>query len=423
MTTDQNPTAEADADAVANRAAQVITRMGADIRALTGERDRYRTAWRSARERAQAYGDGILRVVKDREQYQQWLKQAEERGVALERAMESTAADALRHRGCHRDLMAQCLRAERAEAEANELRRAAAVPVPPPADQTAGRGLRAVFTVTVETRKDGDYYFDHADLVRNVVPWLEGALEDRDDIRDVTVSEAPLSPDYEHPECGFHWHGRDGMDIPIRDGQPVCPRCELRRAEKLLAHRERRCQELREECLRRGKNVLARSLKIVALERQIDEVRSQLGTEILRAGQAETELRRVAAEEQPAETEAHPPEHTWAAELRDPLADEWAPGTRYTVRDRAVNHLTHARSLVPTWKDGTPTQRRLVRATTTYTVEAEHTPPAVGEQPETQEAPVLPCNYWTHTRTEHTPHRWEPQPGLDPVHCPGFGPE
>ena len=53
-----------------------------------------------------------------------------------------------------------------------------AVPVPPPVDQTAGRGFRAVFTVTVETRKDGDYYFDHADLVRNVVPWLEGALED-----------------------------------------------------------------------------------------------------------------------------------------------------------------------------------------------------------------------------------------------------
>jgi hypothetical protein len=42
-------------------------------------------------------------------------------------------------------------------------------------------------------------------------------------------AEPPLSPDYEHPACGFHWHGRDGMDIPMRDGQPVCPRCELRR--------------------------------------------------------------------------------------------------------------------------------------------------------------------------------------------------
>lgn len=41
-------------------------------------------------------------------------------------------------------------------------------------------------------------------------------------------AEAPLSPYMSHPACGFHWHGRDGMDVPIRDGQPVCPRCELR---------------------------------------------------------------------------------------------------------------------------------------------------------------------------------------------------
>lgn len=43
------------------------------------------------------------------------------------------------------------------------------------------------------------------------------------------ADEAPLSPYYSHEACGFHWHGRDGMDIPMRDGQPVCPRCELRR--------------------------------------------------------------------------------------------------------------------------------------------------------------------------------------------------
>ncbi|MGW2837343.1 hypothetical protein ACWCWD_06480 [Streptomyces sp. NPDC001493] len=54
-------------------------------------------------------------------------------------------------------------------------------------------------------------------------------------------AERPLSPYYEHPECGFHWHGRDGMDVPLRDGQPVCPRCELRRladeAQQPEAHR------------------------------------------------------------------------------------------------------------------------------------------------------------------------------------------
>ena len=116
-------------------------------------------------------------------------------------------------------------------------------------------------------------------------------------------AEAPLSPDYEHPDCGFHWHGRDGMDIPMRDGQPVCPRCELRRVEKLLAHRERRCQELRVESKRRGRNVLEQSEKNRVLERQIDSIREQLGAEILRAGEAETELRRLAAETPGPETQ------------------------------------------------------------------------------------------------------------------------
>jgi len=38
---------------------------------------RLRLAWRSARERAAAYGEGILRTVEDRESYQGWLKEAE----------------------------------------------------------------------------------------------------------------------------------------------------------------------------------------------------------------------------------------------------------------------------------------------------------------------------------------------------------
>jgi hypothetical protein len=81
---------------------------------------------------------------------------------------------------------------------------------------------------------------------------------------------------------------------------------------------------------------------------------------------AET-LRRLAAETQP--SEAHPAEHKWAAELYDPLAEQWVPGTRYADRDRAVNALAHGKRVGPAWKDGTPTERRLVRTTTTYTVE------------------------------------------------------
>ncbi|MFJ5973555.1 hypothetical protein [Streptomyces sp. NPDC093060] len=100
----------------------------------------------------------------------------------------------------------------------------------------------------------------------------------------------------------------------------------------------------------------------------------------LRRLAAETQQQETAgARQQPdGETEAHPAEHTWAAELHDPLADEWVPGTRYPVRDRAVNALNHAKRLGPTWKDGTPVERRLVRATTTYTVEE---PAPVAQQP------------------------------------------
>lgn len=42
-------------------------------------------------------------------------------------------------------------------------------------------------------------------------------------------TDPSLSPYYSHDACGFHWHGRDGLDIPMRDGQPICPRCELER--------------------------------------------------------------------------------------------------------------------------------------------------------------------------------------------------
>ncbi|MFD0035562.1 hypothetical protein ACFVJK_46815 [Streptomyces sp. NPDC127172] len=76
----------------------------------------------------------------------------------------------------------------------------------------------------------------------------------------------------------------------------------------------------------------------------------------------------------PAETEARPAEHTWAVELHDPLADEWVPGTRYPVRERAVNHLHHANAIGPAWKDGPPVERRLVRSTTTHTVEPDPAP-------------------------------------------------
>ncbi|MFI5831011.1 hypothetical protein ACIA6C_27820 [Streptomyces sp. NPDC051578] len=49
------------------------------------ERDtaRLRLAWQSARQRAAAYGEGILRVVRDREAWEGWTKSAEAEVVRL----------------------------------------------------------------------------------------------------------------------------------------------------------------------------------------------------------------------------------------------------------------------------------------------------------------------------------------------------
>ncbi|MEU6872411.1 hypothetical protein [Streptomyces sp. NPDC046751] len=41
--------------------------------ALYAERDRYRVAWTSARERAAAYSEGILRHVADRDTWRGWF--------------------------------------------------------------------------------------------------------------------------------------------------------------------------------------------------------------------------------------------------------------------------------------------------------------------------------------------------------------
>ncbi|MFF7142298.1 hypothetical protein ACFZB5_13750 [Streptomyces nodosus] len=322
-------------------------------------------------------------------------------------------------------------------------------------------------------------------FIHGVVP----AASERDEIWDQavravatmlrgTADEAPLSPYYSHEACGFHWHGRDGMDIPMQDGQPVCPRCELAKAEKKMAALQRRRDEIGAESLRRGKIKLEQAEKIRSLERQVDEVQRQLGAEILRAGLAEAEVERMRAEraavlreeadridatraqfpiavqngitwataelrrhaaecpqcgttgacnggpcplrrlaDEAQSAEAHPAEHTWAAELYDPVAEEWVPGTRYTVRDRAVNHLAHAAAIGPKWKDGTPTQRRLVRATTTYTVE----PPADGAQQQLEMLPPPEGPEYTPCACRHIEPEHEPTAGTCiKCDCPAY---
>lgn len=82
----------------------------------------------------------------------------------------------------------------------------------------------------------------------------------------------------------------------------------------------------------------------------------------------------LAVVEPEVDDEARDAEHTWSVEMYEPLAQEWVSGTRHRDRARAVAALDYSSQIGPTWRDGTPVQRRLVRATTTYTVEQPATP-------------------------------------------------
>jgi hypothetical protein len=66
-------------------------------------------------------GQALARAETAREEQRRRADQAEQRAAAMERAMESTAAAALKHSGCHAKLVAQCIRVEQAEERRDQL--------------------------------------------------------------------------------------------------------------------------------------------------------------------------------------------------------------------------------------------------------------------------------------------------------------
>lgn len=71
---------------------------------------------------------------------------------------------------------------------------------------------------------------------------------------------------------------------------------------------------------------------------------------------------------------AHPSVLRWRVEHVD--GDEWVPASGMkTDRAEAVHLLNVGNKSRPLWADGTPVQRRLVRETTSYTVETALAPP------------------------------------------------
>lgn len=62
----------------------------------------------------------------------------------------------------------------------------------------------------------------------------------------------------------------------------------------------------------------------------------------------------------------------WRVEVYDPVAEQWAPGSSLPSLEAARQRLAQAERVAPKWRDDeTPVQRRIVRETTTYAVEAD----------------------------------------------------
>ncbi|MFD6421062.1 hypothetical protein [Streptomyces sp. NPDC060198] len=69
--------------------------------AAEAERDRYRTAWTSARLRAEARGEGIERLCGDRDAYMGWMGQEQRFTASLRARITELEAGAVEHRAAH----------------------------------------------------------------------------------------------------------------------------------------------------------------------------------------------------------------------------------------------------------------------------------------------------------------------------------
>jgi len=148
--------------------------------------------------------------------------------------------------------------------------------------------LTATFTVTIKTKPDGDYYFDHDDLVRNAVPWIEGGLDDRDDIAEVTITEQPAAV------------SAPAGQTTLRDRIAAALTAEhYRRAEaRIVASPEEHCAAMADAVLAvlpEPADRAAVEAERDALGREADRLRKDWVEMRTRAEQAEAEVERLRA--------------------------------------------------------------------------------------------------------------------------------
>ncbi|WP_329047079.1 hypothetical protein [Streptomyces sp. NBC_01422] len=135
-----------------------LEKAAARVTELEAEVARYRTAWKSARFRASAYSEGIMRLCDDRDAYQGWMEQEQAHSAGLRAKLAKSEQGRRNLRGLlehHRDqgslgilrtTRTRLTRALRACARyrAEVARLTAGQPTPPPADdyeQTTGHQI------------------------------------------------------------------------------------------------------------------------------------------------------------------------------------------------------------------------------------------------------------------------------------------
>jgi hypothetical protein len=249
-------------------------------------------------------------------------------------------------------------------------------------DQT--NRLRAVLTVTVETRVDGDYYTGQPDLIRHVTRWVEEALYDRDDIESVTVGDRDAELMRAQAEA---YQYRTALQGAARRA-PAGPAPATERSAVLLEAAD---------CAYR----IARRL-----DDQHHDQRAQGAWDVENVLRAE--LRRMAGEAQqdgcgPACLEQHTyGDHCEAQQ--DPTQDV-APEARAAIRAEAFREAAEAVSGMDT-DPGTQ-----------FAAEQLHRMAAVARsgQPETEAR--CPDAVWT--PTPHPPHTWNQSPTHPQRPCPG----
>lgn len=333
-------------------------------------------------------------------------------------------------------------------------------------DPTPDRAHRATFTVTVTSRPDGGHYLGSDDFSSHVAQWIKTDLRDHHAIAEVkTAAESTVTPPPALTEAG---RLRARVQVLQQDAErdrglaKVGARC-MREGHQGLIEQGRMTLEgwrfALSTALGLGTSApwdaIHDRVKELAAGERDEQQAQQDGAEVLPASTAPLAAgfplvkgncpacRRASLflgtggyptcsnhecpEPDAATTvleqyghEAHAPSHAWKVE--SPRRDKWASwGATYDDRAWAQERYESAVRNAP--------QRpfRLVRATTIHTVEDEYGPaaaPVAGQPPadtgeEAREVRAVSCSAVV-LRGHHAPHDWEPQPGMDRVHCAGY---